>query len=149
MNKILTKLFKGRGSGRNERAVEVAFGVRYIEEVSGKGDLIEVGGVMPGYVKCDHTVIDPRGGKGVVKAFAQDCDFTDKHVLSISTIEHIGKRKLSRPNWRPYGFDQPESLGFEILNRIYERSKSCLISWPIGYNEYLDKKTKDNLNKFD
>ena len=122
----------------NERAVELILSLRYIDLT--KGELIEVGAVTPYYIKSNHECIDPTDPKATTKDFAENYDYRNKNVLSISTIEHIGRGD--------YNLEKNEILAFNTLNKIYEESKSCLISWPIGYNKFLDNITKNNLNKF-
>ena len=122
----------------NERGVELVLGFRYIDLV--KGELIEVGAVTPYYRQLTHICLDPVDPKATVKDFAENYDFTNKNVLSISTIEHIGRGD--------YRLEKNEILAFNVLNKIYDESKSCLITWPIGYNKCLDNLVKDNLSKF-
>jgi hypothetical protein len=116
------------------RAVELPLAFRYIDLVA--GELVEVGAVTPYYIESTHTCIDPTDKKSNTKAFAQDYDFKSQNVLCISTVEHIGKGE--------YGLPRQKGLAFEVLNKIFEESKSCLISWPIGYNKALDKDFRDS-----
>jgi len=127
----------------NERAVEIVLGLRYIDLT--RGDLVEIGAVTPYYVNSNHEIVDPSDRMATTKEFAENYDnYNDKNVLSISTIEHMGMAdRFSGPEKI-----KNETLAFDVLNKIYKESKSCFITWPIGYNLELDKKVKENLNKF-
>ena len=80
----------------NERCIELALGLRYMEKV-GNDNLTEVGCVMPFYGYCEHPIIDlfekdePAGD--VQNVDAEECDFTGRDVLCLSTLEHIGKEE--------------------------------------------------------
>ena len=41
----------------NERCIELALGIRYMDEV-GHENLTEIGAVMPHYGYCEHPIID-------------------------------------------------------------------------------------------
>ena len=128
----------GKGTLDNARAVELVLGLRYIDFVA--GELVEVGAVTPYYVRSPHDCVDPTDRKANIKGFAQDYDYKNKNVLSISTVEHIGTGDYRLP--------KQKELAFEVLRKIHGESKSCLITWPIGYNETLDGEVKDNINDF-
>ena len=128
----------------NERAVEIPLALRYLKAVGSAGeDLVEVGAVTPYYCDNDHRVIDPYDKRGTIKARAEDYDFTDENVLSISTIEHIGADNQ-------YEARDPmvEGLAFKVLEKIYQESKSCFISWGMGFNLALDETVRKNQHNF-
>jgi hypothetical protein len=125
----------------NERAIEIPLALRYLSEMN--GDLVEVGAVTPYYSTSNHKVIDPMDKKSTIKSRAEDYDFTDENVLSISTIEHIGRGR------KKYEKPKIKDLAFKVLKKICKESKSCLLSWPMGYNTELDKKVKQNIDDFD
>lgn len=125
----------------NERCIEIALGVRYKEKVK---NMVEVGAVLPYYVDSNHIVIDPADKKSTHKIGAEEYDYTDKNVLSISTIEHIGRLEYGLTN-------EDKDLAFNVLETILQSCKSCLISWPIGFNKILDSQVKNvshELNHF-
>jgi hypothetical protein len=68
----------------NERCIELAIGMRYMEKV-GHDNLLEVGAVMPHYGYCEHPIIDlfsddhPAGDVQAVDA--ETCDFTGKRCF--------------------------------------------------------------------
>ena len=78
----------------NERCIELALGIRYMQKV-GNDNLTEVGCVMPHYGYCEHPIIDlfsEDSPAGVVQNVdAEECDFSGKDVLCLSTVEHIGR----------------------------------------------------------
>ena len=56
--------------------------------------------------------------------------FQNKNVLSISTIEHIGLMQ----------YNQTSKLNsVDAFKKISNESSSCLLSFPLGYNDLLDK----------
>jgi hypothetical protein len=119
---------------QNERAIEIPIALRYFEKFGKLNNFIELGAVLPYYLKnANHCCIDPIDPKATILEYAENIDYTNKHILSISTIEHIGTSD--------YGLEVNKSIcAFEILNQIYTKSITCLISWPIGYNVDLDNK---------
>ena len=123
----------------NERSVELVLGFRYIE-LTGE-NLLEVGAVTPYYYKLDHKCLDPTDHKATISSLAEDHDYKNKNVLSISTVEHVGMGD-------GFGLPEQKDLAFEVLRKIHHESKSCLVSWPIGYNQVLDSAVKDNLEEF-
>ena len=140
MNLKLSYLFDHpyNGTINNERAVEIPLAFRYIDYVN--GDLIEVGAVMPYYSSFPHECIDPADKKANRKEFAQNCDYTNKNVLSISTIEHIGQGD--------YKLTKDPGSAVPILQKIYQESKSCLLTWAIGYNKDLDDAARSDFGHF-
>lgn len=125
---------------QNERAIEIPIALRYFKKFGKLNNFIELGAVLPYYLEdFNHCCIDPIDPKATILEYAENIDYNNKHVLSISTIEHIGTGD--------YGLKLvSDTASYDILNRIYKDSISCLISWPIGYNPNLDKKVL-NQNK--
>ena len=140
MNTEITYFFKHPHNNTltNERAVEIVLGLRYIDFT--KGDLVEIGAVTSYYANSNHEIVDPMDKMATNRTSAENYDYRDKNILSISTIEHIGLG-----DWIP---KRNKSLAFKVLDKIYKDSKSCFITWPIGYNLGLDKMVKENLSKF-
>jgi len=119
----------------NERCIEVPIGIRFLN-LFREDNLIEVGAVLPHYVKSNHDCIDPVDPIASKKEYAENINYTDSSVLSISTIEHIGHGD--------YGLPKKENQAQEVLLKIYKQSSKCLISWPVGYNRDLDSYVKKN-----
>ena len=126
----------------NERAIEIPLALRYIEKVKDLDTFIELGAVLPYYFEnLKHSCIDPVDSKATISDYAENINYFKKHVLSISTLEHIGTND--------YGLKANFKVNpYEVLKRIYEDCSSCLISWPIGYNSSLDDDFF-NLDQFD
>lgn len=131
----------------NERAIEVVLGLRYIEAVvksTSPTNLVEIGAVMPYYIgqeRVFHECVDPIDPKATVVAMAETYDYKGKNVLTISTVEHIGHGD--------YRLDKNTTLAYDVVDRIYTESQSCLISWPIGYHKHLDNAVQENADKFE
>jgi len=123
----------------NERCVEIPLIFRYIDFTG--GDLTEIGAVSPYYCQYEHDCIDPTDKRATRNDKAEECDFTGLNVLSVSTIEHIGRGD--------YHLEKEPDLAFKVLNKIYSECKTCLITWPIGYNLELDKAADKNLKNYD
>lgn len=118
-----------------ERSVELALAKKYI---CNHINIYEIGAVTPYYMYSDSIlkIIDPTDShKRVTKASLFDVDLKGKNVLSISTVEHIGKSD--------YGMHESFNV-VDAINKILNESKSCLITAPYGYNKILDKWIKDN-----
>ncbi len=122
----------------NERCVEIPVALRFLDLFK-DSDFIEIGAVLPYYIKSNHPVVDPIDRRSTIKEYAENVDFSNKSVLSISTIEHIGRGD--------YHMQKVDGLAQEVLSKIYNTSKACLISWAVGYNKPLDSYVK-NSNEF-
>ena len=89
--------------------------------------------MTPYYFNIDqiNVIIDPTDPHKSVthRVSLFEFDFQDSDVLSISTIEHIGTGDYNLP------IDDCREALLKILNQ----SKSCLITFPIGYNLLLDR----------
>lgn len=113
----------------NERAVEVPLAEFFINNF-GYG-VTEVGAVMGYYgFNCGEVIDSNDALPGVTKANAvYDVDYTNKNVLSISTIEHFQSNE--------YG-NVTDSDSIVFLQKILKQAKNYFICWPIGYNLILD-----------
>lgn len=114
-----------------ERRFEVPLLAYFVRKFD-KTEVIEVGAVSNQYFPTHHRIFDPTD-KGAIKAFAEDLDYFGKYVMSVSTIEHIGKAEYGLPATSPY-------RAITVLNKMLE-AKAYLITWPIGYNTLLDHYT--------
>jgi len=113
----------------NERCVEVALALKFIEE---HPDFIEVGAVLPYYGYASNLVIDPFDPKGTDTRRIIECDVTGKNVISISTLEHIGVEE--------YGNEVlSDTEAIESLKQIIDQAENYFITIPIGYNHKLDE----------
>lgn len=115
----------------SERRVEVSLGKYFLLSFPSE-NIIEIGAVMPYYIDTKHHVVDPYDNHDVCdKKSIFDVDLTGKNVLSISTIEHIGKLD--------YGNKIENNDGcINSFKKIKQEANKYLITFPIGYNLYLD-----------
>ena len=120
---------------KNERQIEIPVALRFIESKH-PNKIIEIGSVLHHYFDLNHVSIDPTDKHATLNDYAENINFKNKSVLSISTLEHIGRGD--------YGLPKNKTLSSSVLNKIYNDSSSCLISWPIGFNIYLDEYVKEN-----
>ena len=129
----------------NERCIELALGLRYMEKV-GNDNFTEVGCVMPFYGYCEHPIIDlfekdhPAGD--VQNVDAEECDFTGRDVLCLSTLEHIGKDDYENPEIDP-------QKAARILDKITNEANSFFLTWGTRYHNELDEHAKNILDKYD
>lgn len=123
----------------NERRIELPVGMWFINEY--KDNLIEIGEVLPFYGQKNHTVYDlVKESEVTIIKDALDVDYTDCNVVSLSTIEHIGKGD--------YGHAAESGKAARVYDKIKKEAKNYLISFPIGYNRELEKHLTDNNEKY-
>jgi hypothetical protein len=120
----------------SERNVELPLAFWFLKKF--KNDLenvIEVGEVTPFYKKPEHIVYDAVPEKSAtIKKSALDVEYCGKHLLSISTIEHIGTQD--------YGLMPDPALLPAILSKMLA-SKNYLITFALGYNPQLENLIKN------
>lgn len=122
----------------NERMTERGLELMLVKDIldnweAQQLDIIEVGAVTPYYFRGRiKDVLDPADSHPLVnlKIDLFDYDFTEKSVVSISTIEHVGTGDFS-----------VEKRGDSVhaLVKIIKESEHCFITCPIGYNKRLDR----------
>ncbi len=122
---------------QNERCAEIALALRWIKE---HPDFVEIGAVMPYYGTEGHDCVDPFDGKSTHKCRLSEYDIKDKNVLSISTIEHIGRSDYGNNNVNSH-----EAI--DGLLEIINKSKNYFVTIPIGYNGDLDGYLKAHLSE--
>ena len=114
----------------NERRVELPVAFWFIKNYP--DNLIEIGEVTAFYIDPVHTVYDLRNEKeSTIVKDAIEVDYTEKNVLSISTIEHVGTSD--------YGYCAEENKAWNLLQKIKNESKNYMISFPIGYNRPFEE----------
>ena len=102
--------------------------------------ILEVGAVLSHYISPKHTVIDKfETNPHVLTADAITYSPSKKFklIVSISTIEHIG--------WDDDPF-KPELVLDAIINlkKLLTSDGLLIVTAPIGYNSFLDKKIAKN-----
>lgn len=120
---------------KNERAVEIALTKAFLSDISGL-KLLELGNVSQYYFPNfkEKTVVDKyERSAGVMNIDILDYAGSNEFeaLLSISTFEHIGWDESPK---------RPEKVGEAISKFLTHAHKSapCLISYPLGYNSFLD-----------
>ena len=123
---------------KNERVVEIPIVLDTLKRFDEK-DILEVGNVLSHYFSVEHDIIDKyEKTKGVINQDVVNFKSKKKYdlIVSISTFEHIG-------------WDENPKEPLKILN-VIKNLKSHLsykgkmiITFPKGYNSYLDKLLND------
>lgn len=114
-----------------ERIVELAVADFWLARVVAE-QVLEIGAVTPYYwprrIPC---VIDPADPHGLVthRRSLFDFDLTNRIVLSLSTIEHVGTGE--------YGIDE-RLCPIDALRKVCSESSQCLITFPTGCDDTLD-----------
>jgi hypothetical protein len=119
-----------------ERNIELPLAFWFLEQFKhDMENVIEVGEVTPFYKKSRHVVYDAVPEKSAtIKKSAADVDYHGKHLLSISTIEHIGTDD--------YGQTPDPTLLPAVLGKMIT-SKNYFITFALGYNPQLEDLIKD------
>lgn len=113
---------------QNERSIEVALGRWFLDRF--KGEVLEVGAVMPYYGAENHEIADLADEHPKSKKLnALDIDYAGRNVLCISTIEHMMTKEYGN------GSDK-DSITF--LTNVLTSASNYLITWGTGYNPHLD-----------
>lgn len=125
-----------------ERSIELSLAEEWLKKI--EGEVTEVGAVTPYYPlhygkKVKH-IVDPTDEHGGVdiRTSVFDCDLSDKNVLSISTVEHIGTGD--------YNYSDSHTPA-DAINKIVSEAKTCMITAPIGYNSVLDDWIPTGINE--
>jgi len=127
------------GSWETERNAEIPMAFDYIGKY-GFHNLIEIGAVTPyfGMHSTDHWVIDLHDPwEKCIRQDALTFPLEGRNVLSISTIEHIGLADY-KTNGEALQ-DMREDGGVLMLKKIIAEAHHYLITFPLGYNQTLDK----------
>jgi hypothetical protein len=120
----------------SERNVELPLAFWFLEKFRNDlGNVIEVGEVTPFYRQPEHAVYDVAAEKtATIKSDASKIEYHGKHLLSISTLEHIGTSD--------YGQTPNPALLPSALNQMLS-SKDHLITFALGYNPQLEDLIKN------
>lgn len=116
-----------------ERSIELALADMFISQYRYE-DLIEVGAVSPYYwPRRIKTIVDPYDTHPLVTHREDWITHQGKYnaILSISTFEHIG---LS-----DYGLVGDLEKSDIALSKLISSASDFLVTWPAGYNNYLDQ----------
>jgi SAM-dependent methyltransferase len=116
----------------NERAVEVPVFKRLLQTAN--GSVLEVGNVLSHYQSIEHSVIDLfEEAPGVLNIDVLNYNPTNRYdlILSISTLEHVGKDDEPVPH--------KARLAVDHLKTLLAPGGRLIVSVPLGYNEYVDR----------
>jgi hypothetical protein len=122
----------------SERRIEVPLLAHFIQRAD-KDEVIEVGAVSNHYFPSHHRIYDPTDERAI-KEFAERLDYVGKNVVSVSTVEHIGRAEYGLSSTSPY-------RAIIALSKMLE-AETYLITWPIGYNTLLDSYARNVLTIF-
>ena len=115
-----------------ERAVEIPVAQRVLAEFAGKR-VLEVGNVMSHYGAVSHEVVDKyERAPGVRNADVLDLEGSYDLVLSISTLEHVGRDEEPRDPARAVA-------ALEHLRALVAPGGLLFATVPVGYNPELDR----------
>lgn len=118
----------------SERGIELFLIQQYLKKHQ---DIIEIGAVTPYHQdllnKLNHPIIDPFDPyETCIREDAEKVDFTNKNVLCISTIEHMGVEVYGNT-------DKDISKPIRFLTKLNEQASSFLVTVPVGANIELDE----------
>ena len=132
---ILPYLCQREGEHIGERRIEVPIAREWLKQQQ-ESSVIEVGAVLPYWQQVHHEVVDPYDPnlQGTRYEDAENCDFTGRSVLSISTIEHVGRGE--------YGDFRDAFKAGRVLSKIVREARSYLITLPMGYHPGLDRQVE-------
>lgn len=121
-------------SWENERSVEVPIILKIIKEYQRK-NILEIGNVLSHYFPVKHDVLDKyEKGKYVINQDIVSFRPQKKYdlIVSISTLEHVGWDEKPR---------YPRKLirAINNLRRLLSPKGEILLTFPLGYNCYVDK----------
>lgn len=120
-----------QAAGPNERALEVALMQDFLRLYT---NIVEVGAVSPVYFNgIQHPIVDPFDPyEGCIRVDGEKYDYTDKSVLCISTVEHMGRADYGNT-------DLDDQKGIRFLNKVLDEARNYLITWPVASNKDLDE----------
>lgn len=138
-NNFFYYIHKHNSTFYNERAIELPIILEYYNNHDPE-HILEVGDVLSHYISPKHTIIDKfETNSHVLTADAITYSPSKKFklIVSISTIEHIG--------WDDDPF-KPELVLDAIINlkKLLTSDGLLIVTAPIGYNSFLDKKIAKN-----
>jgi len=96
-------------ASNTERMVEIPLAEWFIKKY-GNQSFMEIGAVSPYYFDISHHVFDITDPyEHCLKINVKDISYTNTRVLSISTIEHMGKKDYNLP--------EVPGLAIEVLKK--------------------------------
>jgi len=134
---------------KNERAVEIPIVYEIVKNCNGR--ILEVGNTLSYYFKVSHDIVDKYDkGDGVINEDIVDFKPTRKYdlIVCISTLEHIGRdERGDEKEFDELDKDKPVRA-IEKLKSILSDKGKIMLTFPLGYNPYLDKMFKEGKISF-
>jgi len=120
----------------NERTVEVPIVIDFLKSNRSKNNkILEFGSVLRHYTKPDWVILDKfEKYPGVINKDVIDLEEQNKYdlIISISTLEHVGLDDVNNP--------EKILKAIKVLQAALKPGGQAMITIPIGYNIFLDKK---------
>lgn len=125
----------------NERGIEAALCRRFLYQ--NYHNITEVGAVTPYYIPIvSHPIIDPYDEyPNCIRQDAEYYDLTNKDVLCISTIEHLGTEDYGNKD-----IDKDKPIRF--IEKLQKEANSFLLTFPLGSNKILDNWSYNNIDNY-
>jgi len=127
-----------------ERTVEVPIAKKLLDEYSDRR-VLEIGNVLSHYYDISHDIVDKyEVSDGVINE--DIIDFTPQRkydlILCISTLEHVGHDE-------GYPRDDRKAVyAYDRIIRLLTHGGKAFITWPLGWNPYLDNSFKNGRINF-
>jgi SAM-dependent methyltransferase len=115
----------------NERSVEIPVFKKLLQTAN--GSILEVGNVLSHYQSVEHSVIDLfEEAPGVLNVDIVNFRPENRYdlILSISTLEHVGRDDEATP--------EKARHAIEHLKKLLVPGGRLIVSVPLGYNEFVD-----------
>jgi hypothetical protein len=126
----------------NERSLEIPIALAFVHKAQ-RHSLLEIGNTLSHYITPYWTIIDKfEPGVGVINKDIINYRPKKKfdYILSISTIEHIGVDDSV--------LDPKKSIAaLKHIRSLLSNKGQALITFPVGYNQALDKVAPQIFNK--
>ena len=128
---------------KNERAIEIPIIWEIVKKHSGKR-ILEIGNVLSHYFDVNYDIIDKyEKNNDIINQDIINFHPSNKYdlIISISTFEHIG--------WSYKTRDSDKILRvIEKLRSLLSLNGKIIVSFPIGWNPYLDRHVKEKEIQF-
>lgn len=125
----------------NERAVEIPIFLDILNiHRNPKEKILEIGNVLSHYAPCNHDVVDKyERVEGITNKDVFKFRSPERYdlIISISTLEHLG--------WDESPKDPTKAVrALRHLKTLLRPKGKMVVSFPLGYNDCLDKLLKQN-----
>jgi hypothetical protein len=127
-----------------ERAIEIPIIKKFIDKYKNK-QILELGNVISHYFSIEHEIVDKYEIRtGIINKDILDYQTNKRYdlIFSISTLEHIGYDEEPRAPIKPL-------TTIKKLKSLKKSDGKIVITFPIGYNPYLDLLVKNRKIQFD